>query len=136
MNDSNPTPNPKSPRPRNTVLESLGTAFPVVREGKPLAIGIHKAIFERMPDLDKAQLRTALKMHTASTRYLKALCIEAARVDLDGNAAGEITTEQRQAAGDALKERFRKAAERKRAEQQELERQKKLLKLTEKFAKR
>jgi ProP effector len=136
MTDSNPTPNPKSPRPRNTVLETLGTAFPVVRDYKPLAIGIHKVIAERMPELDKAQLRTALKMHTASTRYLKTLCSETVRVDLDGNAAGEITAEQRQAAGDALKERFRKAADRKRAEQQEKERQEKLLKLTEKFAKR
>lgn len=131
-----PTPVPKASRPRNTVLESLGTAFPVIRDCKPLAIGVHKVIVERMPELNKVQLRTALKMHTASTRYLKALCSETTRVDLDGNVAGEITAEQRQAAGDALKERFRKAADRKRAEQQENERQEKLLKLTEKFAKR
>ena len=55
------------------------------------------------------------------------------RFDLDGNPMGEITAEQRLQSTEELKERFRKGTERKIAEQQEKERQEKLLKLAEKF---
>lgn len=123
-------------RPSHPVLERLAAAFPVLRECRPLAIGIHKVIKERLPEIDAAQLRAALKSHTASTKYLKAVANGVTRFDLDGNPAGEITAEQRQQALDGLKERFRKGAERKRAEEQQKERQEKLLKLADKFSKR
>jgi ProP effector len=59
---------------------------------------------------------------------------------LDGNPAGEITAEQKQQALDTLRERFRKGAELRKAQllaqQQEQQRQEKLLKLAEKFNKR
>lgn len=125
-------PSPKNRR-GNSVLDTLAATFPVFRECRPLAIGIHKAIKARLPDLNDAQLRFALKSHTASTRYLKALANGDTRFDLDGNPAGAVSPEQRQLALDGVKERFRKAAERKKAEQQEKERQEKLLKLAEKF---
>lgn len=127
------TDNLKPRTPRNAVLEALAAAFPVFRDGLPLAIGIHKAIRERQPDIDAARLRAAMKIHTASTRYLKALSQGQVRFDLDGNAAGEVTAEQRQQATDGLRERFRKGAERRKAEQVEAERQEKLTKLAEKF---
>ena len=123
-NSSGPsTPKSASKSAPNPLLEQLRQTFAVIRECQPLAIGIHKAIVERLPDTDKAQLKTVMKAHTASTRYLKALSQGTARFDLDGTAAGEITAEQREQATAALKERFRKGAERKRAEQQEKERQ-------------
>lgn len=128
------------PRPKNATLTALAAAFPVIRDCLPLAVGIHKTIRERMPEIDAAGLRGALRAHTASTRYLKALTHGAQRFDLDGNAAGEISAEQKQQAMEMLRERFKKGAERKRAEEQaklaaEQERQQreKLAKLAEKF---
>ena len=131
-------------RPNNPVLDQLAAAFPVFANAQPLAIGVHKAIKERLPEIDAAKLRLALKLHTASTRYLKALANSDTRFDLDGNPSGEITAEQKQQALDGLKERFRKAAERKRAEQeqkneqerqarQQAKQQAKLQQLAEKF---
>lgn len=139
---------PKSPRPRNAVLETLAASFSVFRDGLPLAIGIHKTIRERLPEIEPQQLRAAMRIHTASTRYLKALSQAAVRVDLDGGPAGEVTAEQRQQAVDTLRERFRSQAERHRAaqliqkqaqqqqelaQQQERQRQEKLLLLAAKF---
>lgn len=132
---------PAAPRrPNNPVLDQLTATFPVFANAQPLAIGVHKTIKERLPEIDAAKLRLALKLHTASTRYLKALANSDTRFNLDGNPAGEITAEQKQQALDGLKERFRKAAERKRAEQQQKEelekqarQQAKLQQLAEKF---
>lgn len=124
------------PRPANPMLEKLIASFPVFRDCLPLAIGIHKEIKARLPDISEAQLRFALKSYTASTKYLKSLAKSATRFDLDGNAVGVITPEQRLQADTAIKDRFRKAAERKLAEQQEIERQEKLKKLAEKFNQR
>jgi len=129
---------------RNALLTFLRTTFPVFRENKPLAIGIHKVIKERLPDTDSQRLRYAMQMHTASTSYLKSLSNGTVRFDLDGNAVGEVTAEQSKQALDGLRERFRKVAEQRRAEQTALEnqriaeqraqeQQKKLLQLAEKF---
>lgn len=106
----------KSPA-RNSLLETICERFAVFREGRPLALGIHKAIIERMPDIDTAQLRVAMRIHTASTRYLKALLATRERFDLDGNPAGEVTVEQRDVASATLRERFKKVAERRKAEE-------------------
>lgn len=120
-------------RPRNTALETLIATFAVFRDCQPLAIGVHKTIRERLPGMGAGQLHHALKAHTASTRYLKALSQEANRFDLDGNPAGIVTPEQQKQALDSLRERFRKQAERRKAELQAQEHQQKLLKLVETF---
>lgn len=125
----------KPPRSRNPVLDTLAASFKVIRECQPLALGIHKVIKERMPELDMQQLRSAMRMHTASTRYLKLLSQADTRFDLDGAAAGEVTAEQRQQALDTLRERFRKKAEQHKAELAAKQHQEKLLKLAEKFNK-
>ena len=102
-----------------------------------MAIGIHKAVLERIPGINPQQLRLAMRMHTASARYLKALTNSETRFDLDGNPAGAVTPEQMQQALETLRERFRKGAEqhtaRVLAQQQEQLRQEKLAKLAEKF---
>jgi len=130
----------KPARPRNATLETLSTTFAVIRDCLPLAIGIHKVIAERHPEIDQGHLRTAMRIHTASTRYLKALSQAQGRFDLDGNAVGEVTAEQRQQASDGLRERFKKGADRRRAEleaqelqKKEQERQQNLQKLAAKF---
>ena len=94
--------------PHHAVLISLRSMFPVFQECRPLAIGIHKAVLERIPGINPQQLRLAMRMHTASARYLKALTNGEIRFDLDGNAAGAVTPEQKEQALDTLRERFRR----------------------------
>lgn len=125
----------KPSRSRNPVLDTLTTSFKVIRDCQPLALGIHKVIKERMPELDMQLLRSAMRMHTASTRYLKLLSQADVRFDLDGVPAGEVTAEQKQQALDTLRERFRKKAEQHKAELAAKQHQEKLLKLAEKFNK-
>ena len=123
--------------PHHAVLNSLRSTFPVFQECRPLAIGIHKTVLERIPGINPQQLRLAMRMHTASARYLKALTNGETRFDLDGNAAGAVTPEQKQQALDTLRERFRKGAEQHKArllaQQQEQHRQENLIKLAKKF---
>lgn len=130
-------------RARDAVLDTLVATFPAFRDAQPLAIGIHKTIKERLPDLSKDQVGRALKIHTGSTRYLKSLARAEQRFDLDGNPAGEVTAEQREAAAKLVKERFKKAAERRKAEddkrkaeEQARRQQEKLQQLAERFSKR
>jgi ProP effector len=129
------------------LLLSLEKQFPVFQSGAPLAIGIDKQLFARMPDIDKKTLRTALRLHTGSTRYLKAMEKAEHRLDLDGNAAGEITQEHRTLASTTLKDRFKKSAQQRKeklqaekeavqAEKEAAERQAKLQELAAKFSTR
>ena len=62
------TSTPANPASRNALLDTLGTSFAVFRECRPLALGIHKAIIARMPEIDAAQLRLALRMRRLSIR--------------------------------------------------------------------
>jgi ProP effector len=103
---------------RNPLLDVLSADYAVFRDCLPLALGIHKTVKERKPDLEAPALRSAMRIHTASTRYLKALVTGKERFDLDGQVAGEVTEEQREVASAALLERFKKAAERRKAEEQ------------------
>lgn len=113
------------PRAMLKRLQAETTAF---RECKPLALKIDAAILTRFPDFDRKNLRVALRMHTASTRYLKAVERSRERFDLDGTVAGEVTEEQRLHAATTLKERFAEVARQQRekraaeaAEQRRLE---------------
>ena len=133
-----------APRSRNDILDTLSSSFKAFQDCLPLTLGIHQTIKERLPDINAQQLCVAMRIHTSSTRYLKALSQANTRFDLDGNPSGEVTEEQRKLASDTLLERFRKNAERHKAEaqakkqaqekeQQERLRQEKLLKLAQKF---
>lgn len=117
--------------------------FPVLQEARPLAIGIHKGILERLPDLDKQKVSKAMRLHTASTRYLKAMAKGGPRYDLEGNPAGEVTAEQQEAAAKMVKERIERGNEKRKAEQERLKeeeqtrrQQEKLRQLADKFNKR
>jgi ProP effector len=131
-NPADATPN-ATPNAAKTLLKELCSAFAVFKEGRPLAIGIHKSLVEKLPGGSPGALRQAMRLHTNSTRYLKALATGEVRFDLDGNPSGEVTPEQRDQAAKELRERFRREAERHRQEQQALERQQKLARLAEKF---
>ncbi|MDV7393046.1 ProQ/FINO family protein, partial [Arthrospira platensis SPKY1] len=89
---------PAESRPRiepRAMIKRLEAECAAFRDCKPLALKIDAAILERFPEFERKHLRVALRMHTASTRYLKAVERSAQRFDLDGNAAGEVTDEQR-----------------------------------------
>ncbi|ENO90034.1 ProQ/FINO family protein [Thauera linaloolentis] len=119
------------------LLQSLQKAFPAFRDCKPLALKIDASIVERMPGIDRKSLRAALRMYTASTRYLKAVERSQQRFDLDGQPVGEVTDEQRTHASTTLKERFAAIAkqqkEKREAEAAEKRRTEKLQQLVSKF---
>jgi ProP effector len=131
-----------APSPR-ALLKQLQQQFKAFRECLPLAIGIDKQVLARMPGLNRKTMRAALGIHTGSMRYLRAMEKATVRYDLDGNPGAEVTDTHRQHARELLQERFKKEAERKKAEREaaaqaeaDRKRQEKLQQLASKFAKR
>lgn len=98
------------------LLKQLQDQYPAFKNCLPLAIGIDKQILARMPDVDRKVMRTALGIHTGSMRYLRAMEKATVRFDLDGNPGEEVTETHRAHAKETLQQRFKKEAERKKAE--------------------
>lgn len=139
-----PTPSVNAAR---ALLKELEAGFPAFRDCLPLAIGIDKQLLARLPELDRKVLRTALRMHTHSLRYLKGMEKAALRFDLDGQAGDAVDEAHRAHASEILRERFKKNAEQRKAQaeagkaQREAEaaerrRNEKLGQLAAKFARR
>lgn len=129
----------QSPR---ALLKFMQQQFPAFRNCLPLSIGIDKQVVARLPGVNRKIMRAALGIHTGSMRYLRAMEKATVRYDLDGNAGVEVTDVHRQHAKELLQERFKKEAERKKAERDaavaeeaERKRQEKLLQLASKFSK-
>lgn len=125
-----------------SLLKQLQQEYPAFRDCLPLSIGIDKQLLARMPGLDKKVMRAALGIHTGSMRYLRAMEKAKVRHDLDGTAGAEVPEAHRLHAKEQLQQRFKKEAERKKAERdaaQEEEnnrkRQEKLQALASKFSK-
>ena len=123
------------------LLKQLQHDFPAFRNCLPLAIGIDKQLLARLPTLDRKTMRAALGIHTGSLRYLKAMEKATVRYDLDGTAGAEVTDTHRLHAKEVLQQRFKKEAERKKAERDAAQaeeadrlRQEKLLLLASKFS--
>lgn len=98
------------------LLKALQSQYPALRDNRPLAIGIDAELHTALPDTDRKTLKIALKIHTNSTRYLKALASEKKRYSLTGEAVADLDEEHRKRAQAMLEERH------KRREQQERER--------------
>lgn len=81
----------------DAALARLTEAFPQTfvlekyRPHWPLKVGIAAAIPARCPALEWRVLKMALTAYTGRVMYLRGLVEGAARVDLDGNPAGEVT---------------------------------------------
>jgi ProP effector len=122
------------------LLKDLESRFAVFREVSPLAIGIDKQIIAALPEVEKKYLRIALRNHTISTRYLKAMEKATVRRNLDGSEADAVNDEMRLHASTLLRERFKKNAEQKRAVEEAAKAEKiraeKLSQLTEKFGRK
>jgi ProP effector len=130
----------QSPR---ALLKQMQQQFTAFRNCLPLAIGIDKQVLARMPNLNRKLMRAALGIHTGSMRYLRAMEKATVRYDLDGNPGAEVTETHRQHAKELLQERFKKEADRKRAEREaavqaeaERKRQEKLQQLASKFSRK
>jgi ProP effector len=98
------------------MLKQFQEQFPAFRNCLPLAIGIDKQLLARLPGLDRKLMRTALGIHTGSLRYLRAMEKAKVRHDLDGKPGAEVTQTHRDHAKEVLQQRFKKEAERKKAE--------------------
>jgi hypothetical protein len=62
---------------------------------RPLKVGIHHDLRAVMSDVDPRVLRLALSQHTRRHEYITALLVAGTpRIDLEGNACGEVTAEQ------------------------------------------
>jgi ProP effector len=81
----------------DAALARLAEAFPQTfvlekyRPHWPLKVGIASAIPARCPALEWRVLKMALTAYTGRVMYLRGLVAGAARVDLDGTPAGEVT---------------------------------------------
>jgi ProP effector len=81
----------------DAALARLAEAFPQTfvlekyRPHWPLKVGIAAAIPARCPALEWRVLKMALTAYTGRVMYLRGLVEGAARLDLDGNPAGEVT---------------------------------------------
>jgi ProP effector len=138
---------PNPAQSARTLLKELQEKFEVFREYLPLAIGIDKQLIGQLPDVRRKSLRTALGIHTNSLRYLKVMEKATARFNLDGTQADEVTDVHRTHAATTLKERFKKNAEQRKAqqkaeaaqreeEQAQRQRAEKLNQLAEKFSRK
>src|SRR6478609_6596852 len=81
----------------DVALARLTEAFPQTfvlekyRPHRPLRVGIAADIPARCPAVERRVLSAALRAYARRVMYLRALVAGAARVDLDGNPAGEVT---------------------------------------------
>jgi ProP effector len=99
------------------IAERFPLCFTLEGEAKPLKIGIFEDLATNLtgdPKVSKTQLRAALRQYTSSWRYLYGVKAGAVRVDLDGNACGEIEAEHVEHAQKALEESKAKVAERRK----------------------
>jgi sRNA-binding protein len=114
--------------PPAVVAAKLAELFPALfgaGRALPIKLRIQADIQARAPGLfNKKSLSIFLHRHTTSTGYLKSLAAAPARLDLDGQPAGDIAQEHRDAAAAELARRLaivqeRRAAERKAQRQGE-----------------
>lgn len=86
---------------------------------KPIKLRIQADLQQRAPGLfTRKALSVVLHRHTTTTPYLKALVAAATRFDLEGQPAGEIAEEHRQAAREEVERRRALVAARRAAEAQ------------------
>jgi ProP effector len=96
-------------------IDKLAELFPkcFFRENhprRPLKIGIRDDIFARETGLQSALIVSALSMYARSVSYWITLTAGTPRIDLDGNAAGEVTIEDEQNAQRKIAKAARRAA--------------------------
>jgi ProP effector len=62
---------------------------------RPLKIGVHRDILDRLGDvIDAQELRAAMRFYTGNVGYRRCQTAGADRIDLDGTVAGSVTAEE------------------------------------------
>ena len=85
------------------VWRYLRDTYPIFAECRPLAAGIVKQI-ERPPWMLNRSLRSALRLHTSTEKYLRALAApDSQRYSLDGLVVGGVSEKHRARARQQLK---------------------------------
>jgi ProP effector len=81
---------------------------------RPLKLNIHVDILAQIGDMIAPRdLSSALRIYVSNIKYLKALVIDAGRVDLNGMLAGTVTTEH----ADIAKAQYKRQREKRKAKQ-------------------
>jgi hypothetical protein len=89
-------------KPAAELLRLLREQHAIIRDYKPLAIGVHDTVRVSYPLFSRTAVRIALKFHTHSLAYLKNLVAGGHRYDLAGQPWGLITSEHQQEAWEKL----------------------------------
>ncbi|KKO46733.1 prop expression regulator [Arsukibacterium ikkense] len=100
------------------LAEKFPLCFSVKGEAKPLKIGIFQDLAVQLEQdnlVSKTQLRQALRVYTSSWRYLEAIQVGVARVNLQGEAGEQIDQQQADHALNTLTDSKQKAAELRKA---------------------
>ena len=134
---------PAEPQSARALLKQLQQQYVPFRDCLPLSIGIDKQIVAAIPEINRKLMRAALGIHTSSQRYLRAMEKATIRYNLDGSTGAEVTDTHRKHAKEVLQERFKKEADRRKAEREAAaeeeaakRRQEKLEALTAKFSRK
>ena len=106
--------------------ERFPSAFPADPSAcRPLKVGIREDIISEMGgEFELQVIHVALAKHTGRRGYLRALARGGVRIDLTGQASGEVTPEQMAHAQEKLKVLSERAKERKGAATKPVEAQK------------
>lgn len=95
------------------------TFFDDAEKVRPLKINIHCDLYTVFAEqYSKKAISRALKLYTKCPDYFNALTLDAQRVDLEGNAAGEVTQEHLDIAEDAKARHRQRLARQEEARQQ------------------
>jgi len=101
MTDSSTPPSDTAPSTAPDCAQQLAQMFPALFSGppKPIKLRIQNDIQERAPGVfSKQALSGFFRRYTTTTSYLVAVSKATHRFDLDGQPAGELADEHRQAA--------------------------------------
>lgn len=108
-----------SPAATGALLAQHFPALFTPGQAKPIKLRIQSDIQERVPGVfTKKSLSLFLHRHTTSTPYLKSLVASPQRFDLDGQPAGEVAAEHRDAAAAEVERRRAIVMAKRQAERQ------------------
>lgn len=65
--------------------------FAVLRQFRPLAIGIHEDAIAALPQFDPVVVQRVIQRHCSTARYLKGMMRDGFRYKLDGKRAAELS---------------------------------------------
>jgi sRNA-binding protein len=77
------------------IADHLYGKYPVFKQFRPLAIGIHEALIAELPQYDSTLVSRVLTNHCKKPRYLRSLAKGGKRYDLKGRETTVISDEEK-----------------------------------------